>query len=179
MLASISSTLASSKAKSNTLPFPVYTSLCKKDTLIQIHESNCGVFRAAAHRILSALQNNWRTLMCPLSTISYTLRKMLITSSTQSLVCRIHTGRNTRRSDQSIGFSFSGEVREPFPAVIQALQETKVPVTSVDAPSSWDIEQGPPKSGLGSSFMPTALVSLSAPKPLVKHFTGRHFVGGR
>ena len=77
------------------------------------------------------------------------------------------------------GFSFSGEVREPFPNVIRALQETKVPVTSVDAPSSWDIENGPPKSGLGSSFMPAVLVSLTAPKPLVKHFTGRHFVGGR
>ncbi|QGI60808.1 hypothetical protein CEK26_004779 [Fusarium fujikuroi] len=72
-----------------------------------------------------------------------------------------------------------GEVREPFPAVIQALQDTKLPVTAVDAPSSWDIEDGPPKSGLGSSFMPTALISLTAPKPLVKHFKGRHFIGGR
>ncbi|KAH8722002.1 NAD(P)H-hydrate epimerase [Ilyonectria robusta] len=81
--------------------------------------------------------------------------------------------------DAIFGFSFSGEVREPFPAVIRALQETKLPVMSVDAPSSWDIENGPPQSGLGSSFMPTALVSLTAPKPLVKHFKGRHFVGGR
>jgi NAD(P)H-hydrate epimerase len=81
--------------------------------------------------------------------------------------------------DAIFGFSFSGEVREPFPSVIQALQDTKLPVTSVDAPSSWDIENGPPKSGLGSSFMPTALISLTAPKPLVKHFEGRHFVGGR
>lgn len=79
----------------------------------------------------------------------------------------------------TLGFSFSGEVREPFPDVIKSLQETKIPVTSVDAPSSWDIENGPPKTGLGSSFMPTALVSLTAPKPLVNHFTGRHFVGGR
>jgi len=70
-------------------------------------------------------------------------------------------------------------VREPFPAVIRALEETKVAVTSVDAPSSWDIEKGPPESGLGSSFMPATLVSLTAPKPLFKHFTGRHFVGGR
>lgn len=77
------------------------------------------------------------------------------------------------------GFSFSGEVREPFPAVIQALEETKLPVTSVDAPSSWNIEDGPPKSGLGSTFNPTVLVSLTAPKPLVKYFKGRHFIGGR
>ncbi|TDZ29618.1 NAD(P)H-hydrate epimerase [Colletotrichum spinosum] len=77
--------------------------------------------------------------------------------------------------DAIFGFSFSGEVREPFPAVIKALEETKLPVTSVDAPSSWNIEDGPPSSGLGSSFHPAVLVSLTAPKPLVKHFSGRHF----
>ncbi|KAL8351277.1 hypothetical protein RB598_006182 [Gaeumannomyces tritici] len=81
--------------------------------------------------------------------------------------------------DAIFGFSFSGEVREPFPAVIRALEETQVPVTSVDAPSSWDIENGPPKSGLGSNFNPAVLVSLTAPKPLAQHFRGRHFVGGR
>ncbi|KAK1764117.1 YjeF N-terminal domain-containing protein [Phialemonium atrogriseum] len=81
--------------------------------------------------------------------------------------------------DAIFGFSFSGEVREPFPAVIQALGETKLPVTAVDAPSSWNIEEGPPKSGVGSAFNPDVLVSLTAPKPLVKHFKGRHFIGGR
>jgi len=54
-----------------------------------------------------------------------------------------------------------------------------VPVTSVDAPSSWDIEKGPPQSGTGSAFFPAALISLTAPKPLVKLFKGRHFIGGR
>ncbi|KAL3418948.1 ai-bp family protein [Phlyctema vagabunda] len=81
--------------------------------------------------------------------------------------------------DAIFGFSFSGEVREPFPAVIEALKETSLPVTSVDAPSSWSIENGPPTSGPGKDFNPTALVSLTAPKPLVKWFKGRHFVGGR
>ncbi|KAI1246401.1 hypothetical protein MGN70_013300 [Eutypa lata] len=81
--------------------------------------------------------------------------------------------------DSIFGFSFSGEVREPFPAVIKALEETKLPVTSVDAPSSWNIETGPPESGLGSTFHPDFLISLTAPKPLVKHFKGRHFIGGR
>ncbi|KAF5512054.1 NAD(P)H-hydrate epimerase [Colletotrichum aenigma] len=69
--------------------------------------------------------------------------------------------------DAIFGFSFAGEVREPFPAVIKALEETKLPVTSVDAPSSWNIEDGPPSSGLGSSFHPEVLVSLTAPKPFV------------
>ena len=81
--------------------------------------------------------------------------------------------------DAIFGFSFSGEVREPFPAVIRALETTKLPVTSVDAPSSWNIESGPPQSGVGSTFNPAVLISLTAPKPLVKFFKGRHFVGGR
>ncbi|KAK1830592.1 NAD(P)H-hydrate epimerase [Podospora conica] len=82
-------------------------------------------------------------------------------------------------ADLPPGFSFSGEVREPFPAVIRAMEETKIPVTSVDAPSSWNIEEGPPSSGVGSSFHPQVLVSLTAPKPLVSFFKGRHFIGGR
>ncbi|KAI1468392.1 YjeF N-terminal domain-like protein [Daldinia caldariorum] len=81
--------------------------------------------------------------------------------------------------DAVFGFSFSGEIREPFPAVIRALEETKLPVTSVDVPSSWDVETGPPESGLGSKFNPDFLISLTAPKPLVKYFKGRHFIGGR
>ncbi|KAH6683745.1 YjeF-related protein [Plectosphaerella plurivora] len=81
--------------------------------------------------------------------------------------------------DAIFGFSFTGEVREPFPAVIRALEQTKLPVTSVDAPSSWNIEDGPPESGVGSKFNPATLVSLTAPKPLVRFFHGRHFIGGR
>lgn len=81
--------------------------------------------------------------------------------------------------DAIFGFSFSGEVRDPFGAVITALEKTSVPVTAVDAPSSWNIDNGPPESGPGSKFHPANLISLTAPKPLVKHFTGRHFVGGR
>ncbi|KAL9002071.1 MAG: hypothetical protein Q9188_004985 [Gyalolechia gomerana] len=81
--------------------------------------------------------------------------------------------------DSIFGFSFSGEVREPFAAVITALENTKVPVTAVDAPSSWSIEDGPPKSGPGANFNPENLISLTAPKPLVSHFEGKHFVGGR
>ncbi|KUJ09868.1 YjeF N-terminal domain-like protein [Mollisia scopiformis] len=81
--------------------------------------------------------------------------------------------------DAIFGFSFSGKVREPFPAVIEALSSTSIPVTSVDAPSSWNIEDGPPSSGPGSTFNPAVLVSLTAPKPLVKYFKGRHFIGGR
>jgi len=81
--------------------------------------------------------------------------------------------------DSIFGFSFSGEVREPFPKVIEALETTKIPVLAVDAPSSWNIDTGPPRSGPGKDFQPDALISLTAAKPLVKFFKGRHFLGGR
>ncbi|MCJ1399358.1 hypothetical protein MMC11_002560 [Xylographa trunciseda] len=81
--------------------------------------------------------------------------------------------------DAIFGFSFSGEVREPFGAIIQAMEKTDVSVTAVDAPSSWNIESGPPDEGPGKNFQPEALISLTAPKPLVKYFKGRHFIGGR
>jgi NAD(P)H-hydrate epimerase len=81
--------------------------------------------------------------------------------------------------DAIFGFSFSGPLREPFPQVISLLEKTSVPVLSVDAPSAWDIESGPPKEGPGANFMPQTLVSLTAAKPCVKWFKGRHFLGGR
>ncbi|GMF70982.1 unnamed protein product [Aspergillus oryzae] len=59
------------------------------------------------------------------------------------------------------------------------IEAASVPVLSVDAPSSWDIEGGPPKEGPGSKFMPEYLISLTAPKPCVKYYQGRHFLGGR
>ncbi|EED17591.1 AI-BP family protein [Talaromyces stipitatus ATCC 10500] len=81
--------------------------------------------------------------------------------------------------DAIFGFSFQKPLREPFPSIISQMEETKVPVLSVDAPSSWDIQEGPPKEGPGAKFMPGALISLTAPKPCVKWYKGRHFVGGR
>jgi NAD(P)H-hydrate epimerase len=77
------------------------------------------------------------------------------------------------------GFSFKGEVRDPFRSVISALESTKTPVLAVDAPSSWNIENGPTGSGPGANYNPEALISLTAAKPLVTHFEGRHFIGGR
>jgi NAD(P)H-hydrate epimerase len=77
------------------------------------------------------------------------------------------------------GFSFSGEVREPFPAVIESMKKSKLPVTAVDIPSSWDVDNGPPAEGPGKGFIPDVLVSLTAPKPCATKFNGRHFVGGR
>lgn len=82
--------------------------------------------------------------------------------------------------DAIFGFSFSGAVREPFDRIISEMAHSDIPVLSVDSPSSWHILDGqPPDGNIGSDFYPTALISLSAPKPCSKGFTGRHFIGGR
>lgn len=113
-------------------------------------------------------------------------------------------GRTKSRDDQGrkpttslgltfiLGFSFSGEVRQPFPPVISALATSPIPVLAVDAPSSWGIESGPPSSKelekpTGHNYYPHALISLTAPKPVVQWFINkpgdatkkRHFLGGR
>jgi len=103
--------------------------------------------------------------------------------------------------DCIFGFSFSSSpgnpIREPFADVISCLAKVsngdvgdgrgKKPVLAVDAPSGWDIENGPSKNNddgknPGVGYMPSALISLTAPKPLSRFFTGkgkRHFIGGR
>ncbi|RMZ91997.1 hypothetical protein DV736_g761, partial [Chaetothyriales sp. CBS 134916] len=83
--------------------------------------------------------------------------------------------------DALFGFSFHPPVRPPFDKVIEVFVASKLPVLSVDIPSCWDVEGGPPASGeLGSDFMPDYLISLTAAKPCASHFSGKkHFIGGR
>lgn len=83
--------------------------------------------------------------------------------------------------DALFGFSFKPPVRSPFDEVLKSMIQSDKPVLSVDIPSSWHVEEGPPKKGdLGSEFMPEYLISLTAPKPCVQWYKGKkHFVGGR
>ncbi len=83
--------------------------------------------------------------------------------------------------DSLFGFSFKPPVRAPFDGVLSKIIASSKPVLSVDIPSSWDVENGPPEAPqVGSDFMPEYLISLTAAKPSVKWFKGRrHFLGGR
>lgn len=79
--------------------------------------------------------------------------------------------------DAIFGFSFKGAVRQPFGDIIKRLASGSTPVLSVDIPSGWDVELGPPAEG--PRLMPGFLISLTAPKLCAAHFNGRHFLGGR
>ncbi|XP_078061421.1 NAD(P)H-hydrate epimerase [Mustelus asterias] len=77
--------------------------------------------------------------------------------------------------DAIFGFSFKGQVREPFAAVLGTLEGVTVPIASVDIPSGWDVEKGGP-----GGIQPDLLISLTAPKKAAAHFHGRyHYLGGR
>lgn len=79
--------------------------------------------------------------------------------------------------DAVFGFSFKGEVREPFKDVIRYFETTKKPIVSVDIPSGWDVEKGPTEH---VKFQPQVLVSLTAPKQCANFFKGKHhYLGGR
>ena len=78
--------------------------------------------------------------------------------------------------DAIFGFSFKGEIREPFLTLIQQLKESKLPVVSVDIPSGWNVETGENSQGFEQ---PECLVSLSAPKQAAAMFKGTHYLGGR
>jgi len=80
--------------------------------------------------------------------------------------------------DAIFGFSFQGEMREPFGSIVKTLNESQRPVVAVDIPSGWDLEKGD-VSGLG--IKAECLVSLTAPKKAASLFSGGggHWVGGR
>jgi len=80
--------------------------------------------------------------------------------------------------DCFFGFSFKGAVRAPFDFILALMASVKrPPIISVDIPSGWDVELGPPQEG--PVLLPEVLLSLSAPKMCSEKFKGRHFLGGR
>lgn len=90
--------------------------------------------------------------------------------------------------DAIFGFSFKGwrggGKDAPFDAIIDFLgveagrqPGQPAPVVSIDIPSGWDVEKGPPE---GKSLQPDMLISLTAPKLCATMFHGRfHYLGGR
>ncbi|OMH85188.1 NAD(P)H-hydrate epimerase [Zancudomyces culisetae] len=79
--------------------------------------------------------------------------------------------------DAFFGFGFKPPIREPYLAALKALEGTAIPIVSVDVPSGWDVDMGPLNS---EGIKPEMLVSLTAPKPCAKLFSGKyHYLGGR
>ena len=77
--------------------------------------------------------------------------------------------------DALFGFSFKGEIRQPFKTIIDAMKKFENKIISVDIPSGFDINNG----NIFNTFVPKGLVSLTLPKLCSKTFTGDHFLGGR
>ncbi|KAJ1658142.1 hypothetical protein IWQ61_002565 [Dispira simplex] len=79
--------------------------------------------------------------------------------------------------DALFGFSFSGDIRDPFKDIMDILATTMSPTVAVDVPSGWNVEQGDVHQ---RGYQPTMLVSLTAPKLCARSFKGKHhYLGGR
>lgn len=78
--------------------------------------------------------------------------------------------------DALFGFSFHGPSREPYTSIISMMASSSIPVFSVDIPSGWDVNEGDIHQ---TTFVPGAVISLTAPKLCMKGYTGVHYVGGR
>jgi NAD(P)H-hydrate epimerase len=78
--------------------------------------------------------------------------------------------------DAVFGFSFKGDLRAPFDALLPLLNSSGVPIAAIDIPSGWDVEAG---NVSGRGLDAALLVSLTAPKLCARFFPGRHFLGGR
>ena len=77
--------------------------------------------------------------------------------------------------DALFGFSFKGEIREPFKTIITAMKKFENKIISIDIPSGFDIDKG----NIFDTFVPMGLVSLTLPKLCSKNFGGVHYLGGR
>ncbi|XP_014212096.1 NAD(P)H-hydrate epimerase [Copidosoma floridanum] len=79
--------------------------------------------------------------------------------------------------DALFGFSFKPPVRPDFVSIINVLKSSSAPICSIDIPSGWNVESGPPQE---DGIEPEMLVSLTAPKLCAKSFNGKyHYLGGR
>jgi len=74
--------------------------------------------------------------------------------------------------DAVFGFSFKGEPREPYASILKDIQQSTVPVVSVDVPSGWDVDEGDVS---GTGFMPGELCThfvFPIKFPAVRYGTG-------
>jgi NAD(P)H-hydrate epimerase len=82
--------------------------------------------------------------------------------------------------DALFGFSFKPPVRPQFEQIMATLQKYSetAALISVDIPSGWNVEQGPPHP---SALQPDCLVSLTAPKLCANYLkpSAHHWLGGR
>lgn len=88
-----------------------------------------------------------------------------------------HVNRYSLIVDALFGFSFKPPVRAEFINIVDSLVQTTVPICSIDIPSGWHVEDGPPSQ---QAISPEMLVSLTAPKLCATKFNGKyHYLGGR
>lgn len=82
--------------------------------------------------------------------------------------------------DAVFGFSYKPPLRDQFKGLLSQISRCGVPIVSVDIPSGWIVDEGPPNDESTPVIYPDCLISLTAPKLCAKHLKGSsHYLGGR
>lgn len=88
--------------------------------------------------------------------------------------------------DAIFGFGYkrrTGDSANPFDEILDALcnNQRRIPVIAVDVPSGWLVDGSPNEEcDATNGYMPSALISLTAPKECSKYYTSpHHYLGGR
>mmetsp|Transcript_33420 Transcript_33420/g.79681 ORF Transcript_33420/g.79681 Transcript_33420/m.79681 type:complete len:637 (-) Transcript_33420:438-2348(-) len=84
--------------------------------------------------------------------------------------------------DGIFGTGFEGDINAPYDFILKQMRDPSmfgaVPIVSIDVPSGWDVEFGPPED-TAMRIEPDLLVSLTAPKKFARTYNGMHYLGGR
>lgn len=80
--------------------------------------------------------------------------------------------------DAVFGFSFKPPLRPAFHDLLAAIVKSDLKIVSVDVPSGWSVDDGPPLDET-PALQPDCLISLTAPKKTAAFFKGSHWLGGR
>lgn len=81
--------------------------------------------------------------------------------------------------DAVFGFSYKPPIRQLFRPILEEMRDSKLKLVSVDIPSGWDVENGPPSDDT-PELKPDCLISLTAPKLCAQWCGGiKHYLGGR
>lgn len=82
--------------------------------------------------------------------------------------------------DAIFGFSYKPPLRSEYLEILTFLSQKGEKLISIDIPSGWDVERGPPQDSSTPTLKPDCLISLTAPKICAQKFKGKHhWLGGR
>jgi len=82
--------------------------------------------------------------------------------------------------DSLFGFSYRPPLRQEYFELLERISNSGKEIVSVDIPSGWNVDEGPPSDGITPIIRPSVLISLTSPKMCASKATDcKHYAAGR